>query len=99
MEIQVIAFVFSCRNFSLRPLFCDEFNQLPYVSTARFIGKPNLFREIGGNSSCYYDRGSIGVCNEFNMTTPFDPNFQVCGRIPNSVFGPTQFNWISRVRM
>ena len=97
MDIQVIAFVFSCRNFSLRPPFCDDFSQLPFVTTAGSVGKAMVFREIGGNSSCHYDRGSIGICNGYNKTTPFDPNFQVCGRIPNSMFGPTQFNWISHI--
>ena len=86
--IQVIAFIFFCRNYSLRPLFCDDITQFPYVSTARAVGRVSFFREVGGNSSCHYDRGSIGACTNYNKTTPFDPNFQVCGRLPKAVLMP-----------
>ena len=68
----------SSRDYSLRPLFCEGPVQSDFdVIRDIVVGENMVFRERGTNSSCYYDRGSFGICNAFNNTDPFDPEFQV----------------------
>ena len=78
--------IFSClhlffRTKTLRPLFCSEANILDSYINATNMGNKFAFREVFGvNSSCPYDRGSVGGCNNYDIRKvmmPFDPNFQV----------------------
>ena len=67
----------SSRDFSLRPLFCEGPVQSVFDIIDVVLNGNIDFRERGTNSSCYYDRGSLGICGAFNRTSPFDPEFQV----------------------
>ena len=49
----------SSRDYSLRPLFCEGPVQSNFdVIRDIGVGENMVFRELGTNSSCYYDRGS-----------------------------------------
>jgi leishmanolysin-like peptidase len=66
----------SPETLALKPLFCSDLTQYPLYAVTRFLKMGNVFRELGGNSSCHYDRGSIGGCNSYNHTRELDPDIQ-----------------------
>jgi leishmanolysin-like peptidase len=61
---------------TLRPLFCSDSTKLDSYRNAT---NRLAFRELGGSSSCHYDRGSVGVCTNYDfrkLMMQYDPNFQ-----------------------
>jgi leishmanolysin-like peptidase len=60
---------------TLHHLFCeDQLEYIGYISAVHY-NRGYEFRQFF-NSTCTYDRTSVGTCINYNNTTPFDPNFQ-----------------------